>query len=131
MIPAMSHRAWTFFFAALLTVWFAVVIPAHERGAVALPGTESSSALGGSGGSGGCCPSKPADDAPPCHDGESDSDPVRRCALCQFIGTLDAAAPFVIDLPPAQIIALHNESRPTDPTAACPFGPNQSRAPPA
>jgi hypothetical protein len=125
MIPAMSQRTWTFFFTGLLAVWFAVVIPAHERGEVALPGTQ------GSGGGDSCCPVKPADDGPPCHDDGSDRDPVRRCALCQFVGTLDVAAPLIIDLPPAQLVALHNEYRPVDPAAACPFGPHQSRAPPA
>jgi hypothetical protein len=114
---------WTYGFATLMAIWFAVVVPAHERGAVVVPGAEASSS---------CCPTKPSEGSkPPCHDDQSDGDPVRRCALCQFLGTLDVAAAFVLDLPPAQIIAIHNASRPTDPASASPFGPGQSRAPPA
>ncbi|MCE9589120.1 MAG: hypothetical protein K8S99_01185 [Planctomycetes bacterium] len=102
---------------AWLAAWFIGIVPLHQRGAIALPGTAVSSADS-------CC-AKPvkAVAAPSCHDEKTKEskqrggDPVKRCAICYIVATL--AFPVAIDLtvpemrvldeidllPPAQRIA--------------------------
>lgn len=69
---------------AFVSVWFTLVVPAHSRGTVHLPGRDS--AAGAAGDScGSCCPKT----ATPAQDTDSDhprrpTDPVRCCAVCQL-----------------------------------------------
>jgi hypothetical protein len=84
-------------------LWFAVVVPAHTRGLIRLPGAAEAGPTGG-----GCCES-------PSHAASDDSqsvpersgtptDPVRSCAICFLVAHLSSPPPPVIYTPGVTLI---------------------------
>lgn len=114
----------------LVLVWFVVIAPGHQRGALTLPGPSDARTVA-------CCPlsavggtpsgsEEPGDSppAPPCHD------PAQSCAICQLVTTL--AAPPHLDLTTPSLGPL--PSRPCAAVASRPLGGDirgfQARPPP-
>lgn len=69
---------------AWAATWFVVIVPAHQRGVVTIPGAPGAPGAERPAAScASCCESE--GDTPP---GKSD-DPVRRCAVCHIVAKLD------------------------------------------
>ncbi|QNN22893.1 hypothetical protein HED60_11645 [Planctomycetales bacterium ZRK34] len=71
----MTQRNLQIFILAWAVAWFVAIVPAHQRGAVVVPGAEPAAASCDS-----CCESG----------GKSrPDDPVQRCAVCHIVAKLD------------------------------------------
>ena len=88
-------------FAAL---WFGVLVPVHNRGQIAVPGTEPGAFGGATCHASHCTPAPAAQAARPCHPthaATTDADPNApapkhgggSCAVCFFLAALDAPPP--------------------------------------
>jgi hypothetical protein len=125
----MRHRAWRILCLCFTTLWFVVLVPAHQRGAIPVPGDGAAHVMS-------CCAG--GTDSSRTHasrDGkQSPAGPERSshsCAVCQFIAGLDVPPPLVIDAPPLRLAPLGDAPRPSQ---SVPFlidvTPIQERAPP-
>ncbi len=109
LIVRMS-RAFRIALLLIETLWFSVLVPGHTRGQIALPGAPAKT----------CC-EKP-----------NHAMPVKSCAMCYFIATLDVPPPIVFVTPPALI--RDDDRSPTLLSAIVnplPRRPDLARAPPA
>ena len=106
--------------------WFAVIMPAHQRGQIRLPGAGAASS--------GCCAEKAAahcaTGAPDSGASEEDGDPVRSCAVCHLVAKLSTPDALVIPLPRPTPVASLRLTAPLDPDCAADLRPQRSRAPP-
>jgi hypothetical protein len=90
----------------LFSLWFGVIVPGHERGAISVPGYKSPGA-----GKQACAPRPahcnscpaPADD--PAGPASPESDPASHCAICHLTGVLDAPTAIVFAIPQAELLA--------------------------
>ena len=77
----MHSRAFRIFLLAMIAVWYAAVLPGHQRGVVQLPGASTDA----------CCKGSHSD-----HRGDPAGAPdgsPRTCAVCFYMGALLQAAP--------------------------------------
>lgn len=101
---------------AFFAIWFTAVLPGHERGVVRTAGEDGSQVFAAE----SCCPS---DDQPT-------RDPVRTCALCQLLATLDAP-PALLDVTPiVERIAYARPLAPHRPVGRFVVSTTRQRAPP-
>ena len=77
-----------------LAVWFGVIVPGHQRGAIKLPGAEQAE---------NCC-RLTRDGATPDKTPAPRQDPGRHCAICYIAGLLEQ--PTTIDLPAIELRPL-------------------------
>lgn len=119
----MHSRTLRVAFILLWSVWFGLIIPGHQRGIVALPGTQQASGecpvLGGDSVQASCCKSQPGR-----------GDPVRHCAICKLVAMLDIPAAVNNDVPPLGLVGLAD---PVAPIAVYPpstVSVHTGRAPP-
>jgi hypothetical protein len=102
----MRSRSLRILLLGVFSLWFGVIVPGHERGAIRMPGTEPKAAAGEP----TChtqkncqhCPTTgqpltPSDNAP--------ADPSSHCAICHFIGVLDAPVALTFTIPEAELLA--------------------------
>lgn len=124
----MPRRALHWLVLSFATLWFAVLVPVHNRGEIGLPGS-APAAQGQSGHA--CCPapSAPASHDSPCHAPASPRGGA--CAVCAFIATLDSPPPLTWVESQLGLIGLAEAPRPEDLPAARVTLPFHSRAPPA
>ncbi len=86
----------------VFTLWFAVIMPGHQRGSIALPGERSVNEDGKLTEVGGAsCPLCLDDEgdsgAPFEGEGPGKKDPVQKCAICYLTGVLDCPPPMDLD----------------------------------
>ena len=114
----------------LLSGWFTIIVPAHQRGAIRLPGSDAQPAAA----PGSCCSKTTASG---CHGDPADSesedpgDPVRSCAVCHLVAKLSTPDVFIMPLPAAEPIAALPVAAPAEPGGTDFISPRRSRAPPA
>lgn len=86
-------------FTGFMLLWFAVIVPGHQRGVLTVPGSDARPA---------CCSrtgrmtvlksgEKPQ---------RAPADPAKHCALCRFTATLDAPATPVLDVPESELLDI-------------------------
>ncbi|WP_145076728.1 hypothetical protein [Poriferisphaera corsica] len=137
----MRTREFKWLMVGLFVLWFAVVVPGHQRGAIALPGERAARGdeFGAGGGifgdglfSGSGCPLCVVDE-----NGKTEGEeepykaPTERCAICYITGVLDV--PLVIDLTPPplwEVDYLPLEDRESVIYISAVFSPISGRAPP-
>ncbi|QQE11651.1 hypothetical protein JD969_19550 [Planctomycetota bacterium] len=98
----MRTRVFNWMMVGLFVLWFAVIVPGHQRGAIALPGEKAvrgDEVGAGSGFFGGSsCPLCVFDEEEGASGDEPTKAPTERCAICYITGVLDV--PLVVDLTP-------------------------------
>lgn len=91
----MSSRPFHVAMLLFVTLWFGVIAPGHERGAVRLPGSDGCHATTSASATAGraCCAllEEAEQDEP-----QRSEDPASCCAICYLNGTLDVPPPLVI-----------------------------------
>ncbi|MGB7161508.1 MAG: hypothetical protein WBD40_25840, partial [Tepidisphaeraceae bacterium] len=79
----MRHRVPRILLLLLVTVWYAALLPGHQRGVIQLPGANPAGAHDG------CCeenkPQRPGDPVP--------ARSPANCAVCKYMGALTIAPP--------------------------------------
>ena len=120
----MRRRALHWLVLGFTTLWFAVLVPVHNRGEIRLPGFEAGDREATAH---ACCPSAPTRQTP-CH-----TPPQRSgtCAVCSFIATLDAPPPFTWVETQLGLAGVVDAPRPDELPAVRITLPFHSRAPPA
>ena len=123
--------------------WFGVLVPVHNRGQIAVPGTEPAAFYGAACHAGHAAPAPAAQTAHSCHSPRPakcdhhapDPDPAPKrggsCAVCFFIAGLDAPPPVTTV---EHLFGLAGDCLVTEPaalTSARLVLPYHSRAPPA
>jgi hypothetical protein len=79
--------------AAYMMFWFGVVIPAHQRGVVTVPGSENCCE---------CCCCQTADAKP--SNSQSPQDRSKHCAICDFAAHVTIPPPVDFTLPPLGLL---------------------------
>lgn len=114
----MPRKLFTWWLIAFTFAWFGMLVPAHDRGRIQLPGLPAA-------GEHSCCATaahKKSDPAPVKNTGN--------CAVCYFIATLDLPPAFELGIEPLALAAIENAPQPA---AVVPAGPSltyRSRGPP-
>jgi hypothetical protein len=111
-----------------LCVWFTLVVPAHQRGQIRLPGADLVQSS--------CCHAKTArtcDTPTPAGErgepGDRD-DPVRDCAVCHLVAKLTTPEPLVFTLPDPELLAEGVVLRPEGRQLDVPLDARRTRGPP-
>ena len=105
----MRSRSLRILLIGIFSLWFGIIVPGHERGAIRVAGADANEA-----GDGSChtvkksacdhCPTQsvPSGDQP----AKAPSDPSQHCAICKFIGVLDAPTIITFDLPAVYLLSV-------------------------
>jgi hypothetical protein len=99
----MHSRAFRIFLLAFIAVWYAAVLPGHQRGIVQLPGASNDP----------CC--QGGDSNHPGDPAKAPAGSPRTCAVCFYMGALLQAAPLDLGIAP-----LGLSDRRLDPVAPAP-----------
>lgn len=109
-------------------VWFNIIVPGHQRGAVALPGETCSACQANAD---ACCPDMA--EPPPAHPkapAAPEGDPASHCAICHFAAALSTPPAIESSPPPLELLDLI-EPNVVERSAAVSFSaPYYGRAPP-
>jgi len=110
----MESRGLRILLIGIFSLWFGVIVPGHERGAIRVAGAGSSHCPGDAVAN-SCHIAEPVP-APSCNHCPTQSpvepdkapagDPVQHCAICKFIGVLDAPVMITFDLPQSYELAV-------------------------
>lgn len=119
----MEGRALRILLVAWAVWWFTWFVPAHQRGAIEVPGAEA-------GASSGCCAPPAAAEAEPHCPPPDERDPVRRCAVCDLVTKLDGPPEVVFTAPPLGPAGMHWPTVRAQPRACAPIPVYLSRGPP-
>jgi len=106
--------------AGLLALWFGVVVPGHQRGAVKVPNSKP----------GSCCPGKVDAGSKKTSDDKAPCDPVSKCAMCYIVGVLDVPGALPAGLPHPELLALIQIASTARVEAVVVLGLLPQRAPP-
>ena len=105
----MRSRSLRILLIGIFSLWFGIIVPGHERGAIRVAGADANEAADGS-----ChtvkksacdhCPTQsvPSGDQP----AKVPSDPSQHCAICKFIGVLDAPTVIQFALPTVELMGI-------------------------
>lgn len=115
------HRSVRLLLALFATAWFAVIMPAHQRGQIRLPGAAETAS---------CCAAKSPTPGHCGDESQKDGDPVRSCAVCHLVAKLSPPVALIIPLPEPEPVAELTLTTPADPDCAADLRPQRSRAPP-
>jgi hypothetical protein len=101
-------------------LWYGIILPGHERGAITLPGSN-------------CCDVKAASCHTAPHPDKSDrkSDPVRTCAVCQLVSVTAPPTVIAIDVQKLHLLAELPSVAYLSPDLAAVSRPQSGRGPPA
>jgi hypothetical protein len=114
----MHSRAFRILLLAVVAVWYAAVLPGHQRGVVQLPGAPSDA----------CCQGSRSD-----HPGDPAEAPAgspRTCAVCFYMGALLQAAPPDLGIAPLGLTDRHLDPVPPAPITVPQLPTYLGRAPP-
>jgi hypothetical protein len=122
----MLRRALRLAFVLFQALWLNVIVPGHQRGAVALPGEPCRACEPQATTAGPCCDDAPARRNPD----QPHRDPARHCAICYFAARV--LPPVVVDLTPPPLRLLEVRPVPAPPIRILiPFHPTyDGRGPP-
>jgi len=99
---AMRSRSLRILLLAVFSLWFGVIVPGHERGAICVPGADTDSSKScHAEKTCGSCHETPADSQTPA----DDPNPSSHCAICHLIGVLDAPTTIHFVIPEAELLA--------------------------
>jgi hypothetical protein len=116
---------------AFACLWYGVVLPAHQRGAIRLPEPASAQLAGD------CCHAAAPDPAtePDCHTPSGDkrpkSDPVTHCAVCQLVSVTAPPPVIFYDVAPLYLLAQLAPCPVHFLLCHAPLDPHSGRDPPA
>lgn len=103
----MRSRSLRILLLGLFSLWFGIIVPGHERGAIRVAGAD---VLDAGDGSDTCHTVKTCDHCPitgkPKETAPTPVDPSSHCAICKFIGVLDAPVMIAFDLPSTHLLAV-------------------------
>ena len=110
-------------------LWFGVIAPGHERGAVRVPGGETSTS---SSHGHACCqrPTPNTTDETPDPAAPEDEDPASACAICYLNGALHTPVPIAIIPAVSRTALAPRPAPPHTPALARRYPPALGRAPP-
>lgn len=125
MLPLRSLRLLS---VICLSAWFTLVVPAHERGQIRVPGAagESTAVCGPGSTEKTCCPTDSEKDEP-----SPSEDPVQHCAVCELVAKLSTPDALALPLPPSAPLQDSFVANPINPPLAPASRSSQPRAPPA
>ena len=119
-------RAWLRIPALLwLGLWFAVIVPAHQRGQIVIPGTDKTVVFTAS-----CCASRQTPVPGSRHTPGPSPARIANCAICHLAARTDLPTVIHLDLPPLGFIGILPCFPPINPESAR-FTPlSRDRGPP-